>query len=38
MDDYSRFQEMRGNELIFLLKNILILKLKKEYTVITNYQ
>lgn len=36
MDDYSRFQEMRGNELIFLLKNISVLK--KEYTVITNYQ
>lgn len=36
MDDYSRFQETRGNELIFLLKNISVLK--KEYTVITNYQ
>lgn len=31
-------QGTRRNELIFCLKNILILKLKKEYTVITNYQ
>lgn len=32
-----RFQGMRRNALIFFLKNILVLKLKKEYTIIANY-